>query len=873
MTIEELRVLITAKTDSLQEGVKKAKDKLKDFKSTSDESASSVNKNINTMKSSYDSLVKKLNVVNAQAELQQRKLKKLREEYGRYSSMGTDTPKAMKLQEKILATESRLHNLSATSDKTAAALNNLDSSTGATGSRMGRFSGILDRVKAKLQQLKDRFRQTGNEASRSSGKVAGFGNMLSKSFMRVLKRIFIYNLIYKAIRGLMSYMGSAMKTNSQFASSLNTIQTNLRVAFQPIYDFILPAINALMSALATATTYIATFISALFGKTYSQSYKAAKGLDTAKKAMKGYGGAAEKAKGSLAGFDEISVMQSQKDTGGGGGGGEGGFEMAPPVTEADMGLIDRFKQALAEMFEPFKKAWENEGQNTINKAKTAFNSFRGLIAEIRKSFAEVWTNGTGQLALETILRILQQILEFAGRLAENFRIAWAENETGTKIIQGIADVWNTVLGIIESIGESINSVWGEVGQTVVNTFMGIIAATVEVLKAVAAGFKEIWDKGGKELFENLIKLGAKIFEIAGFIYTEFVAPFVIWFIQKISPAIGTVLGWIAKLVEGFTKVLDGFLTLLKGIKDGKLKEFLVDTWEGIKNKTEEIWNGIKTFLEDKIWTPIKTFFETTFGGIKDFFFRSNDDINNKNSTIWNGIKTFLVDKIWNPIKNTAKTIWEGIKTNIINPINQAKTDLTTKWNEIKTMISNKWDEIKTSISNKKDALIEAMLSPFKAAKDKINDIVSDAKNWGKNLIENIKDGIESKIGAVKTAAKKVADTIGDYIGFNSPAKKGPGSKADKWMPNLMNMMSQGLKDNQYKLEASVNMTAGTLRGVNKTDNNENLTKSLNTAIGSLGNNSGPTTIIVQIGEDKIIEKVITGINRKSRKSNKTLIKV
>jgi len=38
-----------------------------------------------------------------------------------------------------------------------------------------------------------------------------------------------------------------------------------------------------MRWLATATTYIATFISVLFGKTYKQSFAAAKGLGAARR--------------------------------------------------------------------------------------------------------------------------------------------------------------------------------------------------------------------------------------------------------------------------------------------------------------------------------------------------------------------------------------------------------------------------------------------------------------------------------------------------------------------------------------------------------------------------------------------------------------
>ena len=54
----------------------------------------------------------------------------------------------------------------------------------------------------------------------------------------------------------------------------------------------------------------------------------------------------------------------------------------------------------------------------------------------------------------------------------------------------------------------------------------------------------------------------------------------------------------------------------------------------------------------------------------------------------------------------------------------------------------------------------------------------------------------------------------DFLGFSSPTKEGPGKDADKWMPNMMQMFSQGIKQNLPDIEGAVNLTANTLSGVN-----------------------------------------------------------
>jgi len=933
LTIEELRVVISAKTEKLQEGINKATSRLNSFRESTDETSNTVNQNVQRMREQYDSLVRKLDIVNAQAETQQRKLNALRERYSSVSALNTDSPAALRLQEQIVNTEARLERLINMSDRTANSIHQLeDGMTNTSNATQNANSGISS-LRDTISNASNRVRQatnntrrlgreintTGERAKQSTGKVAGFAKMIDSSFRRILKRIFIYNLIYKAIRGLISYMGGALKTNNQFADSMQTIKTNLRVAFQPIYDFILPAINALMNALATISTYIASFTSALFGKTYKQSYDAAKGIETAKKEMDGYGKSAKKAKGQLAGFDEVNQLDLSKDDEGSGGTNE--FEMSmPDISSVDMSGIEELKQSLSEIFQPFKDAWDNEGARTIESAKNAFNSVKALISEIGKSFKEVWIGGSGQQILETLQRILQSIFDLVGKIAENFRVAWLENETGTKIIQGIADIFNIILGVIESIGESLNKVWGEIGQDVANTFMSIIEATIGVLNTLAKGLKTVWDNGGQHLFESLIRLAAKVFELAGYIYTEFVAPFVNWFMELISPAISEVMDFVADLLDKFTELIDWLLGDGKPVLDtivtilgsmaiafgvvkvallaykivmgiattvssafgavmafitspiglvvlaigaviaigvllyknwDEISEWLKKLWEGIKTKAEEIWNGISTFFAEtwnaiktktsEIWTGITEFLsgawegikiktEEVWNDIKAFFIETWDAIKIKTEEVWNTIKAFLVETIWEPIKGSAQTIWEGIKKFILEPINQAKTSLETIWTNIKSYILNKWNEIRQGITSMKSNLIDAIKSPFNIAKDWIDDLIKDAFNWGKNLVGNIVDGIKSMAGKVKDAVSSVAGTIGNNLGFHSPTKEGPGSDADKWMPNLMNMLADGIKDNVYKVSGAVDVTANALKGIEPSNNSDSIASAVGSAV-------------------------------------------
>src|SRR5690606_29722341 len=178
-------------------------------------------------------------------------------------------------------------------------------------------------------------------AFKAAGKSAGkMGNQFTQAFKRIAKQVLIFAVIYKAIRGLQDYIGSSLRTNDEYTKSLTQIQMNLKAAFTPIFQAALPAINALIKAMVTATTYVAAFVSALFGKTYKQSLQAAIGLDKARKSMDKTAKSANK----LAGFDELNLLET------GDGGDDGGFAAdltAFETPELDVDRIQSQMDALA----------------------------------------------------------------------------------------------------------------------------------------------------------------------------------------------------------------------------------------------------------------------------------------------------------------------------------------------------------------------------------------------------------------------------------------------------------------------------------------------------------------------------------------------
>jgi TP901 family phage tail tape measure protein len=254
-------------------------------------------------------------------------------------------------------------------------------------------------------------------------------------------------------------------------------------------------------------------------------------------------------------------------------------------------------------------------------------------------------------------------------------------------------------------------------------------------------------------------------------------------------------------------------------------ERLILAAEDVKNKTvkkaEDMHKKILTGAKEKAKDHVKEVDWET-GEIKsnwqifcDDVVKYNDDMNKKVdkiykdiwksiTDIWKSIKDFFV-KEWNEIKTTAQNDWNNIKTIITNVwisiktttmfiLNAIKLAIMTYWNSIKTSTSSVWNSIKTVISIAIKSVQTTVTNVASTIESKLSGMAESAYTWGSNLVSSFVDGLKSKIKDVGTAALNIATSVADFIQHKSPARKGPGSSSDKWMPNLMKMLIQGIND-------------------------------------------------------------------------------
>lgn len=600
--------------------------KTESSKNTSSKRGPPINKEV--LSSEILNVTATLDNVNAKIEQQRAKLVQLKEAYN--STFNTSRKNA--LEEKILKTEANINKLIGQSDKLGFKLADLDDKMAMLGRNASNANTNLNNTNNISNKTSKSINKLSNGIKRNSGASRSF----SSGIGMIARSMFTWGIMFPMIlRGLTSMatgLLNNLKTNEQFSSSLAQVKSNLMIAFTPIYEAILPAINALMSALSIATQYIASFISAIFGKTFEQSKQATQGLINAKSAMGAYGdsakaaGKAAKDALGLASFDEINSLNSQNSNSGGAGG--GGADIPTLVTpQLETSSVDGAMKKL------------------VDKIKSYFNTFN--FEPLIQSFNKV------KSSVEPIINNLGKIIKWFFVEILNPLAHWTISDllpAFLNLLAGALDFLNPILEVFMSLGDWL---WNSFLQPIASWTGGII---VDVLNGLADVLTNIgnWISEHKPIVETfIIILGS--FALA-------------WGIVTTAIKIWTIVSGIATIATGTLGATVAFLTspiTLAVIAIGALIAIgvlLYKHWDFVKAKAVEVWDGIKVkFEEFKNWlgNVFSTDWSQKFGFLGDILNGFLVNIKNK----WDSIKQIfqgIIDFVAGVFTGNWSRAWQGV---------------------------------------------------------------------------------------------------------------------------------------------------------------------------------------------------------------------
>lgn len=88
-----------------------------------------------------------------------------------------------------------------------------------------------------------------------------------------------------------------------------------------------------------------------------------------------------------------------------------------------------------------------------------------------------------------------------------------------------------------------------------------------------------------------------------------------------------------------------------------------------------------------------------------------------------------------------------------------------------------------------------------------SNLASQALTWGSDMISNFTNGISNAAGGLIAKAQSIASNIASILHFSKP-DIGPLADADKWMPDMMSLLAEGINQNLGKVKsAALNVSA------------------------------------------------------------------
>lgn len=369
-----------------------------------------------------------------------------------------------------------------------------------------------------------------------------------------------------------------------------------------------------------------------------------KGLDDANKKAK-------KLKGTLAGFDEMNVIDepntdtSSSGTGSGGVGGTGGVGGLGGGLGGDLGFdlgeyeynLDGLNSKVDEIVEKMKGAFST----VKDVVRDIWNSepiqaFAGAVTSYGQLIWDYWSQ-MGVTLQENISMTWENIKGNVGTALQNMTTYWTQYWTdiqagidkwGKPIIDGVAGVFDSIwkdaidpaIQLITKAWADFSGIlldlWNEHGKPLIDNIGNFVTTTIalfqriwdDVIDPIISPFLDmltwLWDKHLKDLVKEIGDFVNEVVNCALELYNEFIAPLIHMIIDVLAPiwasawelisgVVGTVFGVISDVLGGILKALGGVIDFVMGIFTGNWKR----AWDGIKSVFKGIWDAILGVLK------------------------------------------------------------------------------------------------------------------------------------------------------------------------------------------------------------------------------------------------------------------------------------
>ena len=453
--------------------------------------------------------------------------------------------------------------------------------------------------------------------ARTSKAVGQLGRRLAG----IVSGALVFNLISSALRSVVNVMGTTIAKTNGVSTALGKLKGAAATAAAGLASALSPAIIGLLNLLTSLINGFLRLLSLLTGKSISSMKQTAKGINAVGSAAGSTSKQADKAKRSLAGFDEIERLDAK--TGSSGGANYNFDHIASPlggITDKLKNFWSTFQTLLAPSVAAWSAAWEQ-----IRNAASA------VWPEVQQAALAFWNEGlsplliylSGTFAPGVINAFSEAFAPIVGGVASTAIYVLADLFTwacgiGTDAINGVLiPALDLLLQIWQDLMSGIKTAWDTYGQPLMD---GVILAfqnledlatllwetiVKPILQNLISVLQQLWSSHLKPLWDDILLLVASVANCLLDLWNNLLAPVAKWIIATFGPAFAEVFNAIADVVGvavgAIADAIDLAVVVLRGLADFLSAVFRGNwdaAWQAIGNTVNTVWdkmtNAIKT---------------------------------------------------------------------------------------------------------------------------------------------------------------------------------------------------------------------------------------------------------------------------------------
>ena len=453
--------------------------------------------------------------------------------------------------------------------------------------------------------------------ARTSKAVGQLGRRLAG----IVSGALVFNLISSALRSVVNVMGTTIAKTNGVSTALGKLKGAAATAAAGLASALSPAIIGLLNLLTSLINGFLRLLSLLTGKSISSMKQTAKGINAVGSAAGSTSKQADKAKRSLAGFDEIERLDAK--TGSSGGANYNFDHIASPlggITDKLKNFWSTFQTLLAPSVAAWSAAWEQ-----IRNAASA------VWPEVQQAALAFWNEGlsplliylSGTFAPGVINAFSEAFAPIVGGVASTAIYVLADLFNwacgiGTDAINGVLiPALDLLLQIWQDLMSGIKTAWDTYGQPLMD---GVILAfqnledlatllwetiVKPILQNLISVLQQLWSSHLKPLWDDILLLVASVANCLLDLWNNLLAPVAKWIIATFGPAFAEVFNAIADVVGvavgAIADAIDLAIVVLRGLADFLSAVFRGNwdaAWQAIGNTVSTVWdkmtNAIKT---------------------------------------------------------------------------------------------------------------------------------------------------------------------------------------------------------------------------------------------------------------------------------------